>query len=93
MFMTQAFMIFKHYENMFLQYKAGFLDDETWAAWSTHILMYFHQRGIKTWWSERSLAFTPKFRAFLEASEPPPMLSQVDLFLRKTKDALAADAR
>jgi hypothetical protein len=85
-FMTQAFIVFKHYENMFLQYKAGFLDEETWVAWSTHPLMYFHQRGIRNWWKERGIAFTPSFRAFLEASEAPAMLSQVDLFLRKPKE-------
>jgi hypothetical protein len=85
-FMTQAFLIFKHYENMFLQYQAGFLSDEIWAAWSTHPLMYFHQRGIQNWWKQRGMAFAPSFRAFLEASEAPPMLSQVDLFLRKPKE-------
>lgn len=85
-FMTQAMLIFKHYENMFLQHKAGFLDGETWAAWSTHSLMYFHQRGIQNWWKERGMAFAPSFRAFLETSQPPSMLSQVELFQRKPKE-------
>jgi hypothetical protein len=48
-----------------------------------HPLMYFHQRGIENWWKERRIAYAPKFRDFLEASPPPPMVSQADMFLRK----------
>jgi hypothetical protein len=82
-FNTQAFVIFKHYENMFLQHTAGFLESEIWSAWQLHCLMYFHQPGIQAWWQERRMTYSPRFRAFLEASKPPAMVSQVEMFARR----------
>ena len=89
-FMTQALVIFKHYENMFLQYDAGFLSKENWDAWSTHAVMYFNQRGIQNWWRARRIAFTPKFREFLETAGPSQMVTQAELFTRKPNSTAAA---
>jgi len=82
-FNTQAFIIYKHYETMFLQHAAGFLEDEIWSAWQLHCLMYFHQPGIQAWWRERRMTYSPKFRRFLETSKAPDMVSQVEMFARR----------
>jgi hypothetical protein len=39
------FANFKHFENIHSQRQRGFIDDESWEAWSEHILMYFNPGG------------------------------------------------
>src|SRR5271169_2225293 len=33
-FMSCIFVFFKHFENMYLQYKEGFIESENWNAWT-----------------------------------------------------------
>lgn len=68
-FLGIIFGFFKHYENMYFQYRCGHLTAATWEAWSTHMFLYFRQPGVQVWWSMRKNSFAPEFRAFLEASE------------------------
>lgn len=70
-FLTVMFGLFKHYENMFLQYRKGRIDEVDWTPWSNHIEMYFHQPGVQSWWSIRKAAFSPHFRAYLDATRKP----------------------
>ena len=78
-FFSTMLGFFKHFETMYVQYSHGVMDEETWNAWSTHILMQFHQPGAQHWWSLRKEAFTPAFRAYLDASAAPEMRKFVDL--------------
>jgi hypothetical protein len=78
-FLTVIFGLFKHYENMFLQYRKGRIDEADWAPWSNHIEMYFHQPGVQSWWSIRKAAFSPAFRAYLDATQRPAEPSPVAL--------------
>lgn len=78
-FLTVIFGLFKHYENMFLQYKNGLVDAADWTPWSNHIQMYFHQPGVQSWWAIRKAAFSPAFRAYLEATTKPAEPSPVYL--------------
>lgn len=75
-FLTVTFGLFKHYENMFLQFRKGRVEEADWTPWSNHIQMYFHQPGVQSWWSIRKAAFSPAFRDYLDAtakpSEPSP---------------------
>jgi hypothetical protein len=78
-FISSVFGMFKYFELMFLEHRNGNTDDESWNAWSQHILMHFHQRGVQTWWNLRKETFHPDFRAFLDNSAPPNMRSFADL--------------
>ena len=40
------FSMFNHFENIHSQRERGFMDQESWAAWSEHILMYFNQPDV-----------------------------------------------
>ena len=73
------FSMFKHFENIHSQRERGFIDQESWAAWSEHILMYFNQPGVKMWWELRRGSFNPQFRSFLESSASPQVPTFVDL--------------
>jgi hypothetical protein len=73
------FAMFKHFENIHSQRERGFIDKESWAAWSEHILMSFNQPGVKIWWELRRGSFNPHFRSFLESSPPPKVATLVEV--------------
>jgi hypothetical protein len=83
-FLSAMFGMFKYFELMFVQHKEGSIDGESWTAWSQHILMYFHQPGVQSWWALRRGAFTQSFQQYLEGSAPPEMRSMADLLHRST---------
>lgn len=73
------FAMFKHFENIHSQHERGFIDTESWTAWSEHVLMYFNQPGVKVWWELRRGSFRPSFRNFLESSPPPKVFTFVEI--------------
>ena len=73
------FSIFKHFENIHSQHERGFIDNESWMAWSEHVLMYFNQPGVKMWWELRRGSFNPRFRKFLESSPAPKVATFVEI--------------
>jgi hypothetical protein len=61
--------LFRRFENVFIQYQSGMVDDDFWIGHRDNILWFFHQPGMKTWWEEgRKFAFSKRFRDFLDAS-------------------------
>jgi hypothetical protein len=78
-FIASIFGLFKYFELMFMQHRDGNTDDESWNAWSQHMLMQFHQPGVQSWWSLRETTFHPAFRKFLNESEAPNMKSFAEL--------------
>jgi hypothetical protein len=78
-FIATIFGLFKYFELMFIQHRNGNTDDESWEAWSEHIIMYFHQPGVRTWWSLRETTFHPGFRKFLNESKASNMKSFAEL--------------
>jgi len=85
-FMTIVFALFKHYENMHLQYLKGRVGKTDWEPWSNHVQMYFHQPGVQSWWGLRKSAFSPHFRAFLEGCAVPDELTPTALYHAAEKD-------
>jgi hypothetical protein len=79
LFMTTIFALFKHYENMYLQYRKGRIRKSEWQPWSNHAQMYFHQPGVQSWWHLRKSAFAPDFCAFLDECVEPSELSPSQL--------------
>ena len=86
-FITTIFAFFKHYENMFLQFRKGRISEAEWEPWSSHVQMFFHQPGVQTWWTMRKAAFSPTFRDFLENSSTPGDLSPAALHAAAKKAA------
>ncbi|MBS0384586.1 MAG: hypothetical protein JSS00_04470 [Proteobacteria bacterium] len=84
-FLTALFALFKHYENMYLQFKKGRISEAEWQPWSNHIEMYFHQPGVQTWWGLRKAAFSAVFRDFLDNSVAPKELSPAALHRAATE--------
>jgi hypothetical protein len=84
-FLSTAFAMFKHYENMYLQFRKGRIGEAEWEPWSNHMQMYFHQPGIQSWWRLRKSAFTPLFRDFLNACAEPGDLGPVALHYAATR--------
>ena len=78
-FIASMFGLFKYYELMFMEYKDGNTDEVSWNAWSLHMLMQFHQPGVRAWWALREATFHPEFRKFLNESEPPSLVSFTEL--------------
>ena len=54
--------LFKYFKLMFMQHRDGNTDDESWEAWSRHMLMQFHQPGVQAWWSLRQTTFSPRIQ-------------------------------
>ena len=79
-FVTVAMGMFRHYENVFLQNREGYVRSEDWNAWTKHLLMYFSMPGVQYWWKMRPASFSPAFVAFLEAAPPSSMPAPTDLF-------------
>jgi hypothetical protein len=73
------FSIFEHFENIDSQRDRGFIDNESWTAWSDHVPMYFNQPGAKMWWELRRGSFDPRFRNFLESSPAPKVPTFVEI--------------
>lgn len=67
-FFSIMFGFFKHYENIYLQYRRGRITGEEWEPCSNHVLMFLGQPGVRSWWTFRKSAFAPPFRDFLEGS-------------------------
>jgi hypothetical protein len=63
--MTTAF---RRYENIFYQYKRGFLEAGLWAGYEQSILLMFYSAGGQAFWDRRSLHFSELFRSYLDST-------------------------
>lgn len=79
-FVTVAMGMFRHYENVFLQNREGYVRSEDWNAWTNHLLMYFNMPGVQYWWKMRRASFSPAFVAFLESAPASAIPAPTDLF-------------
>ena len=61
--------LFRHWENMYYQYKLSVLDKRLWASHLNTMTGYFHHKGTQEWWIHRRMAFAEDFRNFLEKTE------------------------
>jgi hypothetical protein len=79
-FLTCIFAFFKHFENMYLQHKEGFMAADTWNAWTGLMFMYWQMPAVQNWWKARRLTFSPEFRRFIEESPKSAMPLTTDFF-------------
>lgn len=67
--------LFRRYENVFFQYQSGMIDEDFWAGHRDNLLWFYHRPGTQRWWQERRLAFSNRFRTFLESTSPREVIS------------------
>lgn len=59
------FVCFHNFENMYYQYRKGYLEEDVWQGWRRLMLAYHARPGFQLWWSMRSQVFSPSFVDFL----------------------------
>lgn len=79
--MSQLFFVcFHNFENMYYQYRKGYMEDDVWMGWKRLMLTYHARPGFQTWWSVRSDVFSSSFVDFLRAEKPDkPIASYFEL--------------
>lgn len=76
------FATFKLFENAWFQQRQGTLDQQQWEGWDAYIRIYYHQPGVKTWWTMRRAAFAAGFRDYVEKSQPVVDLLPIGQLIR-----------
>jgi hypothetical protein len=79
------FVTFHYFENMYYQYRKGYLEEDVWRGWKRLMLTYYARPGFQTWWSVRRVVYSESFGGFLEASE-------LDIEVASYKDVTQLDA-
>jgi hypothetical protein len=60
-------MMFRLFENAFVQHGRGTLDDEGWHRYAEAVRYHFaHSPGVVEWWRGRRIPFGPSFSAWVE---------------------------
>ena len=62
------YLLLRVHEDMFVQHKAGVIDDETWLARSASVRTIFATPGGRKIW-EASDAYRPDFKAWMNSAE------------------------
>jgi hypothetical protein len=73
--------LFRQYEDIFFQYRAGNLSSESWDAWRYSIRSNLSNPGVTPFWNLRRPFFTESFRKFVETeretTEPLPTVAEI----------------
>lgn len=70
--------VFRRYENIFYQYKKGFLEKELWEGYRESMLLYLHTYGGQAFWNLRRTHFSELFRDYLDATSPDDLRSSLE---------------
>lgn len=74
--MSQLFFVcFHDFENMYYQYRKGYLEDDVWQGWKRLMLAYHSRPGFQTWWAIRSDVFSSSFVEFLRTEKPDKLIA------------------
>ena len=63
------FVVFHNFENMYYQYRKGYLEDDVWIGWKRLMLTYHSRPGFQSWWKMRSDVYSPSFVEFLATEQ------------------------
>jgi hypothetical protein len=81
-FMMFLSTMFRQFEDLFFQYRAGTISSESWDAWRYSLRLQISNPGFSPFWNLRRLAFTETFRQFvdaeLETAEPLPTVAEME---------------
>jgi hypothetical protein len=74
------FVCFHNFENMYYQYRKGYLEDDVWLGWKRLMLTYYSRAGFQTWWAIRSDVYSSSFAEFLRSEKlDKPVASYFDV--------------
>jgi hypothetical protein len=74
------FVCFHNFENMYYQYRKGYLEQDVWAGWQRIMLVYHQRPGFQVWWSLRADVFSKSFVDFLRTEKlDKPVASYFDV--------------
>ena len=95
-FLMLLLAMFRLYENVFFQHRAGTLSPESWDAWSASLRSILSNPVIPQFWDLRRLSFTESFRQFVEAEREkaeslPTFAELLEMTKRATQQAAEAD--
>jgi len=69
-FLALLTSVFKGYENMFVQYHQGTVDDQTWEAWRRSMLTMLELPGAARFWELRGGVFREDFQHLVKQLAP-----------------------
>jgi hypothetical protein len=52
---------FRHYDNLFYQYRAGTLEESQWRGFDNLLRFHFQQPGISRWWGDNTPYYSDEF--------------------------------
>jgi hypothetical protein len=89
--------VFRGYEDLFFQYRAGTLSSESWDAWRNSLRNILGNPGFPPFWGIRRLSFSESFRQFVEAEretgEPLPTFAEAVEMMKRAAEQPAAPGR
>ena len=71
--------LFRNYENIFYQWRAGAIGDDVWEGWSNQIRAVYWMPGVQLWWPNWCNFCHKDFRAFVEATHKPEKVMRFEL--------------
>jgi len=72
---------FRHYDNLYYQYRVGVLEHSQWSGFSSMLRFHFMQAGLRRWWNDSTAFYSPEFVAFCETlqEEVGAPVTEIDL--------------
>lgn len=55
---------FRHYDNLYYQYRVGVLEPSQWEGFSRMLRYHFMQAGLRRWWNDSTAFYSPEFVAY-----------------------------
>ena len=81
---------FRHYDNIYYQYRVGVLEESQWVGFSRMLRFHFMQAGLRRWWNDSTAFYSPEFVAYCEKLQfevgAPVDAGEVDLDLDRSSD-------
>ncbi|NCF20165.1 MAG: hypothetical protein GWP63_18170 [Haliea sp.] len=77
-FLLLMVTVFRRFENVFYQYKKGFLEKELWEGYKQSMLLYFYTSGGQAFWNVRGAHFSGLFREYLDSTSPGDAKSEIE---------------
>jgi len=69
-FLSMLSQLFRGYESMFVQYKAGTVDELSWRAWRAGMAGVLRSPGAAHFWKVRGLAYRSDFQVAVAEAGP-----------------------
>jgi hypothetical protein len=69
---------FRNMENVHSKFLAGVIDESVWEGWANRTRAFLAAPGMRSYWEQNALAFSPAFRRFF--NEPDQALDRLRSF-------------